>query len=236
MTETATVAVWDVLKEFGFAPDSAVISDVMPGLSFDFGNFKLSASAVMGKRFQPVVLFTGLLATTRTLAEVCFELPPMVASREQLAAFLVYYLDNASSGNVFNPTRRADWIFEGRASQSLLPWEADMAAYHARAHCTVQRDWLRLALKRLMELIAQAGDTAEVEFGFDGSVLTVRCSGQVVPMAANGKAWAAPFVIPAGRLRLLPKRLTHFDVDVSVHEGRLHIGRYCFDGAQAKLG
>jgi hypothetical protein len=79
MTNTATTATWDVLKEFGFAPDAAVISDVMPGLSYDFGNFKLSASAVMGKYFRPVVFFTGVLATPRTLAEVCFELPRMAA-------------------------------------------------------------------------------------------------------------------------------------------------------------
>ena len=235
MTDTASIAVWDVLKEFGFAPNSSVISDVMPGLSFDFGNFKLSASAVMGTMFRPVVLFTGVMATSRTLAEVCFELPRMVASREQLAAFLVYYLDKAADGDVFQPARNVDWLTMGRQHCHLLPWEVDMAAYHARPHCSVQRDWLRLALKSLAEVVAKADDVAEVELGFDGSVLTLKCSGQVVPMAANGKAWATQFVIPAGKLRRLPKRLMQHEPEVSVRDGRLHIGRNCFDGAKEKL-
>lgn len=233
-TETATIAVWDVLQEFGFAPDSAVISDLVPGLSFDFGNFTLSASAVMGKLFRPVVLFTGVLATPRTLAEVCFELPRMVASREQLAAFLAYYLDKAADRDVFQPARNVGWLMMGHQHRHLLPWEVDMATYHARPHCSVQRDWLRLALKNLAELVAKADDAAEVEFGFDGSVLAIKCTGQVVPMAASGKSWATRFVIPAWKLRHLPKRLMQGEVEVSVREGRLQIGRNCFDGAKEK--
>src|SRR5580700_7982451 len=106
MNEAEAIApVWDALKELGFSPDSTVISDDMPGLSFDFGNFKLSASVVINKWFKPVVLFGGVLATPRTLTEVCFELPRMVASRQQVVAFLAYYLDKqaSASGSVFHP-------------------------------------------------------------------------------------------------------------------------------------
>lgn len=231
---TNTTPTWAVLEEFGFTPDSTVISDVMPGLSLDFGNFKLSASAVMSKWFKPIVLFTGILATPRTLAEVCFELPRTIASRELLAAFLVYNLDEAADGDVFQPLRNVDWVTMGREHRHLLPWEADMAAYNARPHCSVQREWLRLALKNLAELVAEAEDEAEVEFGFDGAVLTIRCSEQVVPMAAKGEAWTSPFVVTAGILRHLPKRLMQEEVEVSVRDGRLHIGRLCFDGAKEK--
>jgi hypothetical protein len=43
-----TITTWDVLQDFGFQPDDAVVySDVKPGLSFDFGNFKLSASCLL---------------------------------------------------------------------------------------------------------------------------------------------------------------------------------------------
>ena len=231
---TTTTPTWDVLKELGFTPDSEVISDVMPGLGFDFGNFRLSASAVMGKWFNPVVLFTGRLATPRTLSEVCFELPRMVASREQLAAFLVHYLDEAVDGDVFLPLRNVDWVAMGREHRHLLPWELDMAAYNARPHCGVQREWLRLALKNLANLVAGADDAAEVEFGFDGAVLTIKCSGQVVPMAAKGKAWAVSFVVAARNLRHLPKRLMREEEEVSVHNGCLHIGLVSFDGAKEK--
>ena len=235
MIDTASIAVWDVLKEFGFAPDSSVISDDNSGLSFDFGSFKLSATVGLGKYFQPVVLFTGILATPRTLADICFEVPRMVASREQLAAFLVYYLNNAADSYIFLPSQNVDWLTMGQQHRHLLPWEVDMVAYHARPHCSVKRDWLRLALKSLTELVAKADDAAEVEFGFDGSVLTIRCCGEIVPMAANGKAWGAQFVIPAEKLRYLPKRLMQDYVEVSVRKGRLHIGHNCFDGAAGKL-
>ncbi|MBK6509421.1 MAG: hypothetical protein IPG06_08115 [Haliea sp.] len=78
-------------------------------------------------------------------------------------------------------------------------------------------------------------DIAEGRFGFDGSVLTSKCCGKIVAMAANGKAWDAQFVIPAEKLRCLPKRLMQDDVEVSVRKGRLHIGHNCFDGANEKL-
>jgi len=235
MNEATAIATWDGLKDLSFTPDAAVISDVMPGLSYDFGNFTLSASAVMGKWFEPVVLFTGVPATPRTLAEVCFELPRVVASQEQLTAFLVYYLDKAARRDVFHPARPVAWIAEGRANRSLLPWEVDMAAYRARPHCSVRRDWLRLALNSLAEIIAKADDTAAVEFSFDGSVLTIRCSGQVVPMSAIGDAWPSPFEIPAAKLRHLPNRLMQDMLEVSVHKGQLHIGGNCFDGAKEKM-
>lgn len=43
------------------------MSDVMPGLSCDFGNVKGSASCVMNLRFKEVVLVTGVLKTERTI-------------------------------------------------------------------------------------------------------------------------------------------------------------------------
>ncbi|MBK6509420.1 MAG: hypothetical protein IPG06_08110 [Haliea sp.] len=125
MIDTASIAVWDVLKEFGFAPDSSVISEVTPGLSFDFGSFKLSAGVGLGKYLQPVVLFTGILATPRTLADICFEVPHMVISQEQLAAFLVYYLNNAADRYSFLPSQNIDWLTMGQQHRHLLPWEVD---------------------------------------------------------------------------------------------------------------
>jgi hypothetical protein len=238
MNEAEAIApVWDALKELGFSPDSTVISDDMPGLSFDFGNFKLSASVVINKSFKPVVLFGGVLATPRTLTEVCFELPRMVASRQQVVAFLAYYLDKqaSESGSVFHPAREVDWISEGRQNRHLLPWAAEMAAYRSRPHCSVQRDWLRLALKRLAELLGQLDAAAEVEIGFDGSVLLIRCSDEVVAMSAHGRPWRTQFTIPAGNLTHLPKRLGRDEIEISVWDGRLSIGRVSLHGAKEKM-
>ena len=52
-----TLQTWEVLKELGFMPNASVWSEIQPGLSFDFGNFILSAGAVkIGWRLTPVIL------------------------------------------------------------------------------------------------------------------------------------------------------------------------------------
>lgn len=59
--DEATIPTWELLPSLGFQPDDTVVySDVHPGLSFDFGNFKLSASCLMNMSFVEVVLFTGI--------------------------------------------------------------------------------------------------------------------------------------------------------------------------------
>src|ERR1035441_2250034 len=103
MNTADKVSTWDVLRDFGFQLDSKVISDQNPGLSFDFGNFKLSASSLMNMRCVDIVLFTGVLTTRRTLREVEFELPQFVESREQCAAFIAWFLDIGEDGGVFKP-------------------------------------------------------------------------------------------------------------------------------------
>ncbi len=175
MNETDKMATWNLLRDFGFQPDDRVWSDVPPGLSFDFGDFNLSASWVVSMKLAEVVLFSGVLATSRTLGAVSFELPRKVNSRELCAALIVHYLDNAAEKGVFHPAREVAWVTEGRKHRHLLPWEVSKSAYQARSHCTVQRDWLRLALKSMVELLAKADDAAVVEFSFDGSVLLIRC-------------------------------------------------------------
>ncbi|MFH1821851.1 MAG: hypothetical protein ABH852_05385 [Methanobacteriota archaeon] len=137
--EAETTATWDMLREFGFWPDDEVFSDVMPGLSFDFGNFRLSASCVRNMRFAEVVLFTGVLATPRTIAQVQFEMPRQVKSFKQCAAWIVWHLDKVAGGNGFVPAHPVGWLAEGRKYRSLLPWIVDMAEYEARPHCIVER-------------------------------------------------------------------------------------------------
>ncbi len=89
MTDEGSTGIWNILQEFGFDPDvNNMMSDIRPGLRFDFGNFTLHASAVVENQFQDVVLFTGVLSTARTIAEVCFEIPRNPMSHELVAARL----------------------------------------------------------------------------------------------------------------------------------------------------
>jgi len=220
---------WDVLREFGFLPDDQVISDVMPGLSFDFGNFKLSASCVTNMRFVEVVLLTGVMATSRSIAEVQFEMPKQIQSHKQCAAWIVWHLDKVAGDEGFVSVHAVEWLVEGRNHRNLLPWVAEMAEYEARPHCTVERVWLRVALKELRWILSTAYD-GDVVFGFDGAVLTIRCAGKVVAMPGEGMPWAQRYTIRTEKLRNLPKRLMTERLEVSIWETRLTIGRNSYEG------
>jgi hypothetical protein len=110
-----------VLLAMGFEVDSNVLSDGAPGLSFDFGNFKLEASHNVNRWFRRVIILGGLMATDRTIAEVHFEMPTEVESFEQGVAFVTHCLDS-HAGGVFQPVLLVPWLDEGRQNRNLLPW------------------------------------------------------------------------------------------------------------------
>jgi hypothetical protein len=120
--KSETILTWQVLQDFGFTPDVAIMSDVMPGLIFDFGNFKLSASCVLSSKFREVVMLTGWLTTSRTIADVRFEIPRAVKSRVQCAAWIVWNLDMLAGKYFFQPLHEVPWLSEGRQNKNLLPW------------------------------------------------------------------------------------------------------------------
>jgi len=228
--DQTTIAVWDVLHGLGFQPDDTIFSDVRPGLSFDFGNFKLSASCVTNLRAEQIILFSGVLSTPRTLAEVIFEMPRQVKSCEQCTAWIVWSLDRYSPGRRFQPGRPVDWIEAGRQCQTLLPWVREMGAYNSRPQCVVRRDWMRLALKTLREHLSYLPDRAPVVFCFDGSVLSIYLEDQIVALAGQGLAWAVRVSIRAGELRRLPKRFMHECVGISIWESQLTIDGWRYNG------
>lgn len=223
MNEANLIETWDALIHFGFQPSGDVLS-VWPGLSYDFGNFKLNASCAVNMRFAEIILFTGVLSTRRTLADVEFEMPRRVESREQCAAWIVWHLDRASEGGTFVPRRQADWVSEGRQNQRVLPWVARMAAYEARPWCSVEREWLRLGLKTLRAILQPLGDETLVQFSFRDAILTIRCGGKVVVLPGEGNPWPKQYTILAKEIRDLRRRLMHSSVEVSVWEEQLNIG------------
>ena len=77
MNEVETLATWDLLKDLGFQPDDECIASKLgPALSFDFGNFKLSASCGMAKgSFREVVVLDGLWGSPRHICPLYLEMP-----------------------------------------------------------------------------------------------------------------------------------------------------------------
>ena len=230
------------LLSFGFQPTDSSFSDNGEGFRFDFSNFELEASFVSGSYFQEVILFFGVLSTPRTISKVHFELPRKGMSRERLAAFIAYYLDRAADNQLFIPAKESQWLDQGRQNKHLLPWEIErvqkekeLEAYNARTRCTVEREWMKLALRSLAEILASSSDDQEVLFCFDGRSLSITCGDKDVIIGAEGTAWSSGFVIPAKNLRELPKRLMSPKIDVSIWNQRIHIDRLRYDGLRERL-
>jgi hypothetical protein len=89
---------------------------------------------------------------------------------------------------------------------------------------------LRLALKTLAEYLASSPDDAPVIFSFDGSVLSMRCDGRVVVLPGEGLPWTVNFTVQDGKLRRVPKRFMHEDIEVSISESRLRIHGWVYEG------
>jgi hypothetical protein len=214
---------WAMLRALGFSEDRRVISDLYPGLSFDFGNLKLSAGSMLNGRFVPVVLLSGLISTKRNIASIEAELPLEVESIEQGMAFVAWSLDNAAHGR-FEPAITPAWLETGRTHRHLLPWERERAEADARPHCSVHRDWMRVALKKLAATLDAVSDGEPVRFAFDGSTLTVRCADSFMAMPAHGYPWTLSYSISAGALKPLAKRLMSKMIEISVWKSTLTRG------------
>jgi hypothetical protein len=230
MNEAETLATVDVLLALGFEP----VSDPLPRLSSDFGNCQLRAGEVTNL-YGKVVMFGGVLATPRTIAEVDFTIPTRVASREQCVAMIAYYLDRSAHGKIFKPTNPVCWLDEGRLNKDLLPWEVERAKrvleeapYRARPRCLVLREWARLAFRTLRfyldpESPDAVGDEIPVVFLFKNSILTIRCNSELVAMAGRGEDWPQKFAVGAEHLRQPPKPFRGGIVEVSFWDGELRI-------------
>ena len=181
----------------------------------------------MNLRAQEIVLFTGVLSTPETLGDVQFEMPQQIMSTKQCAAWIVWHLDQYSE---FQAIQHVGWVEEGRANRKLLPWVRELAEYNARPSCVVERKWLRLALKKLAEHLTLLADDVDVVFGFDGSVLSIRCDGKVIALGGEGPPWTVRFRVAANALRRLPKRLMRDHVGLSIWESRLTLGSWVYDG------
>ena len=203
---------------------------------FDFGNskldFKLYANLGINKWFRKTVMCSGnwCRGNGRSNGLVEFEIPCQVESRELCAAFLAYYLRSWRVQDDRSPGQELGWLIEGQRNQDLLPWRAKQAAYEARPQCTVERDWLRLALKTLAGHLGTVGDDAPVVVGFENGVLSIQCAGKAIALPGEGLSWPQRVTIPAGQLRHLPKRFMRQVISVSVWESRLCIDRWYYAG------
>jgi hypothetical protein len=222
-----------LLLTLGFVPDIGVHSDELPGLIFNFGNFKLEASWQLNRWFVPIVLLSGLFSTSDILAPLDQQLPLEVESVDQGKAFVAWCLQG-SLDEPYETQITPDWLVEGRSHFDLLPWKREAAAYEGRPRCYIRREWARVTLKELGEHVASFKTNETVSFSFDGEVLRIRCGSNLIVVQAQGKAWLEQCLIDVSQLMPLPKRLVSDPIEISYLGSTLTIGHRCYAGIRCE--
>ncbi len=148
-----------------------------------------------------------------------FNLPCELDSLDQGKALISYYLRD------FTPEFPCLWLEQGRALRHLLPWERQRLAYEASPKCQIERDWFRLATKKLRDFAEAADEVTFIDVGFDGKTILFQTQVGTIAMPATGDAWEETFRFRLRSLTCLPKRLNDSRVSVAIFENRLTIAR-----------
>lgn len=234
ITESASISTWNILQNLGFQEDWSVISEHGAGLTFNFGNFDLSASRLLNRWLVESVQFQGIMKSPRQLADVQFEIHSYVDSFEQCLALIVWNLDKYADGHLFEPFNGTAWIEEGRKHFYLLPWEQSRLAYEARPLCKVGREWLKLGFKALTDNAKKAGTEDHVEIDFDGKILSFKVNQEEIVMTAEGLPWQSRFHFPLSSLKSLPKHIMQSEVTLSIWEDKFYVGNWSYSGIVEK--
>lgn len=220
------VATWDALHDIGFLP----VDDNWgcPSISYDFGSFKLQATLTMGRYFQEVVSFSGVYRTPRRIGSIEFDMPLRVESREQCAAWIAWHLnENLPRREQIIPESRSDLLVFGLKHEATLPWRRQMAAYQARPQCSVERGWLRQALKSIKANVSDADPDSKISISFDGRVLIFQSAKWIAPLPAQGEPWPDKYEIAVSDF-YFPSRLMQETIHVSIWDGNLLLGNRLF--------
>jgi hypothetical protein len=176
-----TRAIFGILK---FEEDWEAITDQRPAYYYDFGNLRLSAAELMSLQLTPHLQFGGVWRGTNSLSIIDFRMPLEVESLEQGVAWIAYGI-----GEQFYPLRPTSWLEEGRQWQDRLPWVRRMEDYKARPTCSVEKDWFKIAVRKLRPLANSASETDLAWFSFDGEALKIAGCGETIIVPASGSSW-----------------------------------------------
>jgi len=209
----------ELLCKLGFAEVLGEITEKEPSYLYDFGNLQLTAAQVTNFYLRPVFSFGGVAYGKNSLGEISFELPIEVESFELGVALIAYGV-----GGKFQPVRPTSWLAQGRSWKNYLPWVRNRMLYESRPQCSVEREWFRVAAKKLRNLAITACEKDVAIFSFNGEVLHVSACEETYVMAAKGKPWDISCAIAASKLDFLPKHFMDEIVRLSVWEEHLTIG------------
>jgi hypothetical protein len=215
MTE---VLVRSILTQLGFVEDWHSPSDEPPAFVLNLGVVQLRAAQATSRFFRPIFLISGIVQTERELSTIHIEMPLNVESFEQGIAWIAHGI-----GSALPPSISPSWLEEGRRWRELLPWVRRQVGFESRPQCVVDRDWFRVAGKKLRE---QGDATLDDKLGvvsFDRGVLRIEANSSVVTMPAEGDAWAESYQVLLRQFRSLPQRIMKQSIFIEVWDGNLII-------------
>jgi len=232
------VDVFEAIRTLGFTPDN----DRSLHARWDDGRIEIRAVDVPA----PFVLTGGVrvfgwFRYPRTFGEIDFNLPYAMPSMDHLKAVLADNLSAAFDTDT-GAAAAPQWFREGLALEHLcweLLYQSNPPPVKAIATCTVEREWLRLLLRKLLEAVVSADVAAAVRFSVSGSLLRLECgtghpgggqgtADRQILSQATGEDWPRAWSVRALDLRDLPKRLMRNPVPVEVFEDALRIGNQCY--------
>jgi len=209
----------ELLIDLGFEAVVAKFTDQQPGYQYNFGNLVLKVSQVTNEYLRPVMHFTGVASTPRSIGMIEFSLLLDVESFEQGVAMIAFCL-----GRGFTPVRPTPWLDLGRSLEELLPGRRELRLFQQRPKCHVEAEWFRVAVKKLTSAGEAADPDSTLCASFMGDILKFELSGQCIAMPASGSAWPKSYTCPSPGLKHLSKRTPSVGIEVSIWDGRLAIG------------
>lgn len=211
-----------LFEDLGFERDWTVRGGELPGFLMRFGPHIIEAMECRNRWLQPVFTLGGVINTGRTLALIESEMGLEIDSREEGLALLGFILGRAVPQDL-----KPEWLTEGERLKRHLPWERERVRERLRderrPRCRVDREWFRIAGKRLRSIADEAGEGHLSTFSFDGEVLRIRGEGLMIALPGTGNIWPVRAQIATSALRHLPRRLMDQTIEVVVLDDALRI-------------
>lgn len=228
VVDGTSIATWDALLRLGFLQTDDFFGS--PAVIFDFGNFKLKATRITNLYLKEVVSFNGLVSTARTITSIEFEMPLQVDSKEQCAAWIAWHLNKSLlSREKLIQHSEAELLIIGLQNQGTLPWVQEKEAYRVRPQCSVERGWLRQALKAIKVNVSDAAPDSKITISFDGRVLSFLGRNWITPIPALGESWGEEYEIAVSDF-YFPARLMQETIHISIWKQCLTLGNRLYRG------
>ena len=225
-----SVPIREILQTLKFQEVWGGVTEKDPSYLFNFGNLQLTAAQVTSLYLRPIFYFGGVGRGNNSLSDISFEIPLKVESFEQGVAWICYGI-----GKYFKPLNVPAWFTQGWEWQEHLPWVREQRNYEVRPQCAVEREWFKIAAKKLRSLSESANESDLAVFSFDGNVLQISACETILAMPAKGKLWEEKYSIQVNALSFLNKRFVGENIYISVWENKFSIGGRVWYLAQLPL-